>query len=825
VRVYQFRHIRADRHCSRDAYHVSAVRRGLVLVLFVGAAWAAPAAASSDPVEVVVTLEQPSLARAIEDSRALSAATKRRRLSLLSPTSVAYLRHVDGAQDALAARIERRIPGARVRWRYRIVLNGLAVVVPAGRLTRLASLPGVAGVAPAVGYGAALDSSPREIGAPALWNSSLASTGEGMKIAVLDDGVDQTHPFFAPAGYTMPAGFPRGNAAFTTTKVIVAKAFAPPSPRWRHAATPFDPELSGHGTHVAGIAAGNAGVVPNGRRNPVSGVAPRAYIGNYKVLTVPTDSGVGLNGNSPEIAAGIEEAVKDGMDVINLSLGEPEIEPTRDIVALAIDAAAEAGVVVTVAAGNDGSRFGGGSISSPATAAGGIAVAAASSTTEIAGFSSIGPTPVSLRLKPDVSAPGVDILSSVPPDDGLWASFSGTSMAAPHIAGGAALLLQRHPTWTPAQVKSALVQTASPLDSSPTRAGAGLAHLARADDPLLFAEPASLSFGLVPRSGTASPAIGLTDAGGGTGEWLVAVDSPGDTSIRLEAPPAVTVPGTLRLGLTVGPEARDAAHTGFVTLTRGDAVRRIPYWFRVTARALSRHRTTPLRRPGVYRGNTAGRPALVSDYRYPERGSHLPGPEQVFRVTIARPVANFGVVLVSRGRGVRVEARVTFAGDENRLVGYTALPLNLNPYMETFMSGRLVSGAVLPVPGAYDVVFDSPGRTDAGRFTFRFWVNDVTPPRLRLLDRSVRRGRPVRVAASDAGSGIDPVSMDASIDGRSRTVTISRGVVRVDTTGLARGRHRLLLQVSDYQETRNMENVTRILPNTRRIEAVIRVVR
>jgi hypothetical protein len=197
----------------------------------------------------------------------------------------------------------------------------------------------------------------------------------------------------------------------------------------------------------------------------------------------------------------------------------------------------------------------------------------------------------------------------------------------------------------------------------------------------------------------------------------------------------------------------------------------------------------------------------------------------VFRVTIARPVDNFGVVILSRGRGVRVEARVTFAGDENRLVGYTALPENLNPYMETFMSERLVSGAVLPAPGAYDVVFDSRARANAGRFTFRFWVNDVTPPRLRLLDRSVRRGRPVRVGASDAGSGIDPASMDASIDGRSRTVTISQGVVRVDTTGLSRGRHRLVLQVSDYQETRNMENVTRILPNTRRIDAVIRVVR
>lgn len=796
----------------------SAVGRGLLLALVVGAAWAGPAAASPAAVEVVVTLDQPSLAQAVEDSRALSPAAKRRRLSLSSPTSAGYLRAVDRAQDALAARIERRIPGAQVRWRYRIVLNGLAVVVPAGQVSRLSSLPGVARVVTPVRYSARLDSSPRAIGAPALWSSAPAARGDGMKIAILDDGIDQTHPFFSPAGFTMPAGYPRGNTAFTTSKVIVAKAFPPPTPRWRHAAKPFDPELSGHGTHVAGIAAGNAGV-----RNGVSGVAPRAYLGNYKVLTVPTASGLGLNGNSPEIAAGIEAAVQDGMHVINLSLGEPEIEPTRDIVALAIDAAAAAGVVVAVAAGNDGSEFGAGSISSPGTAAGGISVAAADSATEPAGFSSTGPTPVSLRLKPDVTAPGVDILSSVPSRDGLWASFSGTSMAAPHVAGGAALLLQRHPSWTPAQVKSALVQTASPIGSAPTRTGGGFVNLVRADNPLLFAEPTGVSFGLVTRGGTVPQSVLLTDAGGGAGEWRVAVDFTGDNSVRVEAPPTVTVPGPLQLSLTVGPSARAAARAGFVTLTRGDAVRRIPYWLRVTARALARHNRTRLRRPGVYRGNNAGRRALVSEYRYPERGSQLRGPEQVFRVTVARPAANFGVVILSRGRGARVQARVTFAGDENRLVGYTALPFNLNPYMETFGRERLVSGAVLPARGAYDVVFDSPTRAGAGKFTFRFWVNDVTPPRLRLLDRTVRRGQPVRVAASDAGSGIDPGSIDASIRGASRNVTFRRGVLRVDTRGLAPGRHLLVLQVSDYQETRNMENVARILPNTRRLETVIRV--
>src|SRR5204863_497257 len=103
-------------------------------------------------------------------------------------------------------------------------------------------------------------------------------------------------------------------------------------------------------------------------------------------------------------------------------------------------------------------------------------------------FSSIGPTPLSLRMKPDVAAPGVDVTSSVPQREGAWAVFSGTSMAAPHVAGAAALLRQRHPAWTVEQIKSALVQTAAPAlaggrEASTTREGGGLADLPRADDP------------------------------------------------------------------------------------------------------------------------------------------------------------------------------------------------------------------------------------------------------------------------------------------------------------------------------------------------------
>ena len=119
-----------------------------------------------------------------------------------------------------------------------------------------------------------------------------------------------------------------------------------------------------------------ATTAPGRRGTLISGVAPNAYLGNYKALTIPTPD-FGLDGNSAEIAAAIEAAVADGMNVINLSLGEPEVEPSRDLVVTALEGAAAAGVVPVIAAGNDFSEFGYGSVSSPGNAPRAITVAAA----------------------------------------------------------------------------------------------------------------------------------------------------------------------------------------------------------------------------------------------------------------------------------------------------------------------------------------------------------------------------------------------------------------------------------------------------------------
>jgi subtilisin family serine protease len=760
---------------------------------------------------------------------------------------------VERAQRTVARRILDRIPGAEIRWRYEIVLAGLAVSLPARELAALERVPGVVRVYPSARYGPLaggdrpglpdgfrrLAGSPGVIGAPGLWGPALEHAGQGMKIAIIDDGVDHRHPYLDPAGLTMPPGFPKGDAAFTSAKVIVARAFAPPDAGWRNADEPFDDVHSSHGLHVAGIAAGTAGTRVGDGENArvISGVAPLAHIGNYKALTVPTDSGLGLNGNSPELVAAIEAAVADGMDVLNLSLGEPELEPSRDAVAVALDNAAAAGVVPVVAAGNDYDLLGRGSVSSPGTSARAITVAAASEELEMAGFSASGPTPLGHALKPDVTAPGVGVLSAQP--GGAFGSLSGTSMAAPHVAGAAALLRSLRPGWTVAQIKSALVTTGLPVweDGSrstvaeATRAGGGMIRLGTAVDPLVFATPQAVAFGLVDaRAGFGgSREVELADAGGGTGPWSVTVESAGTAATELDLPGEVAVPGTLEIRLEVGASAAEGERTGFVVLERGGASRRIPFWYRVTRPRLGEAPATALPGPGTYGGTTRGRPASVSSYRYPDRPSlvrgTLPGPEQVFRVVLPEGAANLGVAVVGTQPGARIHPRIVLGADENRLAGATALPYVANPYLVTFLAPRPSAAVLNPGAGTYSIVFDTPSAARAGRFRFRLWVDDVQPPTVSLFSRTAVGGR-LRARVRDVGSGVDPEEIVYRLDGGAWLTARTAGDVATLPVGFAGpGTHRLVLRVSDRQEAKNNENVAGVLPNTRTVVATIRVPR
>ncbi len=733
--------------------------------------------------------------------------------SLQSASHTSYLSRLTAAQNVLALRIQSSVPAAQIRWRYRLVADGFAVVVPRSQLATLATIPGVDHVWPNVTYHSlAVRGGPEQIGADKLWGPNLETSGQGVKIGIIDDGLQATNPYFNPSGYQYPPGFPKGQTALATPKVIVQRTFAPPAPSYRYANTPFDPTQSFHATHVAGIAAGVHNTNAGG--TTISGVAPGAYLGNYKALTIPTPE-FGLDGNSAEIAAAIEAAVTDGMNVINLSLGEPEVEPSRDIVVTAIDNAARAGVVPVIAAGNDFTDFGYGSVSSPATAPDAIAVAAVSANGVIADFSSAGPTPLSLKMKPDVSAPGVNILSSLPTSQGSFGLLSGTSMAAPHVAGAAALLKQRHPTWNVQQIKSALEQSGDPVRTSAggeafaSREGGGLINLPRADNPLLFASPSGVSFGQLAPGSSGTVGVSLADAGGGAGSWSASVaQQTGSGTVTV--PAAVVVPGSLQVTATAGSTAGDVQ--GFLVLTRGTDVRRIPYWFGVSVPKLAASHGA-LAKPGVYRGTTKGAPARVSVYRYPTAGdTEYPGPERTYRVTVTGHPANIGAVVLTG----KATPHVVFDGHDDHLAGYPGLPLDLNPYRASYGRHVPAAGVVLPGAGAYDLVFDTRSAAAAGPFTFRYWVNDVTPPR--LVARGVRRA--ATIAATDAGSGVDPSSLIALVDGKHVRPTFAAGSLRIK---LAKGRHALIFQVSDYQESKNMEDVARILPNTAVLRTTVTV--
>ena len=518
------------------------------------------------------------------------------------------------------------------------------------------------------------------------------------------------------------------------------------------------------------------------------------------------------------------------MNVINLSLGESDIEPSRDILARALNAAAAAGVVSTVAAGNSGD-LGPGSIDSPGSAS--KAIAAASSTgghgsveTDTASdFSSLGPAPYSFNFKPDVTAPGDEVASSVP--GGGYATLSGTSMAAPHVAGAAALLQERHPSWSPAQIKSALMTTGAPVllthEVSPLKEGGGRIDLPRADRPLLFTSPTALSFGLRRPGTTVSQTLTLSDAGGGTGTWNVNVTG---AAGAVAAPARATVPGSLRVRVATG-RLPEQDLSGFVTLTRGTDTRRVPFWFRVERPQLQRERQIPLSRPGTYTGDTSRGVARVSTYRYPELPPGdlafpvlLPGRELVYRVHIRERLANLGVAVVSKNRRVAVEPRIVRSGDENRLAGLTALPYDANPYRASEGQHRLIAGVLQPAPGIFDIVFDTPARGRPGRFSFRLWEGDTTPPSVHVLGV---RGGALELRVTDSRSGVDPSSLVAHVDGQEHPLSYVSGRVRVSLKGVGRGRHTLAFTAADYQEAKNNENVRGILPNTRKLQRAFNV--
>lgn len=352
-------------------------------------------------------------------------------------------------QNGLEIEIKNIAPSAKIEKKYQNVFNGFFIKdISNTELKSLENLPGVKKIYPNNKVYATLMDSVPLIGADQVWNmqsNGTNLTGEGVTIGIIDTGVDYTHPDL-------------GRCFGIGCKVVDGWDFV------NNDADPMDDH--GHGTHVAATAAG---------RGVLNGVAPDAIIYAYKVL----DAGGG--GSWESVIGGIERATdpnqdndfSDHLDIISLSLGgngNPD-----DLVSQAIDNAVDLGIVATIAAGNSGPDKE--TIGSPGTARKAITVAASHKSDYIVYFSSRGPVvwDDGIIIKPDVTAPGVDICAAQ--WDNAWeyakclddehTAISGTSMATPHVAGVAALIKQAHPNWTPNQIKMALRKTAvdiTPLD-------------------------------------------------------------------------------------------------------------------------------------------------------------------------------------------------------------------------------------------------------------------------------------------------------------------------------------------------------------------------
>lgn len=691
------------------------LRRLLVLVALVAllvpaGTLAAPQETTSATGYAIVTLADEPLATYTGGTNGLERTRPvRGRLDPTSPAYQAYERYLANEHANYRAYLAQRVPQAQVVAEYDTVLNGFAIKLNGASLKALANAPKVEAVEGSWLYRPTMNVSVDVINAAAVWDgpAGRAGAGAGVDIGIIDTGIREDHPFFECKGEVTHKVYASGVAG--TGEDIV-----------------FD-----HGTHVAGTAAGCVTdlttVDPGGPvQGTISGVAPGATLHDYNVFPGYGGGFVAFGGSafSHDIALAVEDAVNDGMEVINLSLGG-SIQGPHDFLAEAIDAAAAAGVVPAVAAGNDGPNPGtigspgnavgaltagattnphyvgvnvgtpfgdfgaavggfdpfaaspvtgapfvawGGSPdtacagSSPAgdvsgavvliargactfsekvasaTAGGAIGVVVYNSvggdpiamggsgdlpavmvskddgatikaglpstvtidgsspvevlTTNadiVAGFSSRGPANFTENIKPDVTAPGVNIYSSIFDEvsgELGWAMFQGTSMATPHVAGAAALLLGDHPDLSPADVKSLLGNNAErevwadfvggTLATVMDRGG-GRIDLARAVAATATFDPMSLSFGISNGNRPVNESITVTVRNlSGPGKTLTITGGTDEVSY----PTSVWVPagGTATFDVhlsTRGP----AAAEGDLTVSDGSETFLIPYWY------------------------------------------------------------------------------------------------------------------------------------------------------------------------------------------------------------------------------------------------------
>jgi len=345
--------------------------------------------------------------------------------------------------------------------------NGFSLTINAQDLNQLRRTAGIKKVHVQQDKSIHLQESIPLIQADQVWSLSGIDekiTGEGIKVAVLDTGIDYTHTDLGGCfgeGCRVVAGYDYMNDDDD----------------------PMDDQ--GHGTHVAGIIGANG---------TLKGVAPNATFYAYKVCnySCPTDG----------IIAAIEKAIDpdgnpetdDGVDIINMSLGGPG--GFDDPLTIAVNEASESGVLFVISAGNEGSGLM--TVGSPGNASAALTVAATDKNDQIASYSSRGPVMSEEFQKPEISAPGSNIYSLAIGQ--TYTSLSGTSMAAPHVAGAAALLKQRFPQLSGQELKAKLIAATDALGYDFAEAGSGRLNALKAVESPITTDVATVMMGRIDRT-------------------------------------------------------------------------------------------------------------------------------------------------------------------------------------------------------------------------------------------------------------------------------------------------------------------------------------
>ncbi|NMO50905.1 S8 family serine peptidase [Actinoplanes sp. TBRC 11911] len=389
------------------------------------------------------------------------------------------------------------------------------------------------------------DISASQIGAPTAWQQGL--DGTGVTVAVLDSGIDATHPDFAG-------------------KIVASQNFT---------TEPSTDDLYGHGTHVASIIAGS-GAESGGK---YKGVAPGAKLAIGKVCEA-----AGFCDESA-VLAGMQWAAQTA-PVVNMSLGgydAPDMDPTEQAVE---DLTAEYGTLFVIAAGNRGGP-GRGTIDSPASAPSALAVGSVDYADRLYYSSAKGPNQGDGAIKPDITAPGVNITAARAanghigdPAPAGYANMTGTSMATPHVAAAAAIITELHPRWTPQQRKTLLMGAADPIAGTDVFGqGAGRLNVARAIGQNVSVDEGSVTFGEQqwPHDDDVPVTKTLTYRNAGSQPVSLTLSVEGDTGTFSTATNSLTVPAGGTATTAVTADTSGAGTDGFksarIVASTADGVR------------------------------------------------------------------------------------------------------------------------------------------------------------------------------------------------------------------------------------------------------------